>query len=136
MVSDKFGDPVTEERWNRVDIEIRDFIRKYPLHWRMFKKDIDGKRSEYNVATEGNLAKSNFRNTASFPVVYRRKTDLEVEANIGGEDDDGYEEVASLYHILLPLLPGLTERDEKGHPNRLYREFLRRFPIFVPSEKN
>jgi len=134
MVTDKFGEPITEERWVIVEKEIRRFIRAYPLHWKLFKKDLAETRSRYNVATDGDLAKSGFRNTASFPVVYRRKNALELSADLGTEDDDGLEEVESLYHTLIVYLPGLTEKDEPGKPNKLYREFLRRFPEFLPGE--
>lgn len=126
MVQDKFGVDVTEERWKAVDMTIKRFIRRYPLHWDMWKKQMAAERSTYNVATEGDLKKSGFRNTASFPVVYRK-----VRGAVIGEDE---EEVDSLYETLIMLLPGLVDPDKPGSPNKLFKEFLRRYPLFVPGE--
>lgn len=133
MVSDKYGVPVTEDRWSLVGMEIQSFARKYPLHWMEFKKDLQDNRTEYQLAKEGDLKKAGWRNTASFPIVYRRKTMEEIMEDPHAEDN--IIEVASLYTTLRVILPGLTEKDEKGSPNKLYKEFLRRFPIFIPGER-
>jgi len=133
MVTDSFGEPVTEQRWAAVDLAVRDFIRRYPLHWNVFRKDLHENRRRFNDAFEGDLKEASWRNTASFPVVYRRMTPQERAADPNADDD--LVEVESLYETLKDLLPGLTEADKPGAPNRLYKEFLRRFPIFLPSEK-
>lgn len=132
MVSDKSGVPVTEARWRRVDKCISTFTAVYPFHWAAFKKDLHENRTEYQEALTPDGKKAQWRNTASFPVVYRKAT--EDDGLLGNEDDD-LVEVASLVEPLKVFLPGLLDPDQPGHPNKLYREFLRRYPVFLPGEK-
>lgn len=133
MAEDSFGLEVTEDRWKGVEDVIRGFIQAYPLHWAVWKKDLHENQTTYQEAFSGDLKKSSWRNTASFPVVYRKMTPAERLEDPYAEEDTV--EVDSLYGRLTVLLPGLTDADEKGRPNRLYREFLSRFPIFQPGEK-
>jgi hypothetical protein len=74
MVQDKFGVPVTEDRWDKVDGAIKSFIRRHPLQWDMWKKDMYEHRRSFNLAKEGDLKKSGFRNSASFPVIEKRRS--------------------------------------------------------------
>jgi hypothetical protein len=104
----------TANQWALIDIAIKEFIRKYPLHWIAFQKDLRSKRSKYNVAKEGGLKKSNFRNTASFPVIY----------------DNGGEQVDSLLPVLKKIIPELTHKHSVN-----YATFLRKYPVFLPGEK-
>lgn len=132
-VFDKFGDEVTDPRWHKVELCVREFIRRYPLHWAEFKRDLASNRTEYGLAQTGDLKEAGWRNTAAFPVVYRRAKD---EDGLLGTEDDDLVQVASLVEPLRILLPGLLERDEPGKPNKLYKEFLRRFPVFRPADKS
>lgn len=133
-VTDCFGVTVTEDRWKGVDDVIRGFVRAYPLHFQMFKKDLLDNQTQYQLANEGDLKTAGWRNTMSLPVIYRRKTKEEKELDPHAEDD-GVVEVDSLYKRLDILLPGLIEKDKPGKPNMLYKEFLRRYPIFRPGDK-
>lgn len=133
-ITDGYGVDMTEGRWERARDEITAFSRKWPLHMRLFFSDLEAQRTEYQLASEGELRKAGFRNSMSLPTVQRRRTALEREADY--QDEDDLQEVDSLYARLQPLLPGLTRPDAPGSPNLLYREFLRRFPMFVPGKKN
>lgn len=104
----------TDGQWQMVEWAVKAFMDKYPLHMQAFLKDLDQGRSKYNVAKEGGLKKSNFRNTASFPVIY----------------DQYGNEVDALLPVLKKIIPGLTDRHSKN-----YSEFIRRFPIFCPADK-
>lgn len=133
LVTDKFGDPVTERRWKKVDKCITTFIKVYPDHWRVFKQDLNENRTKFQEALTADGKRAQWRNTAAFPVVYRRATLVDMESFTGEEEDD-LVEVASLIEPLKVFLPGLLDPDVKGKPNKLYREFLRRYPIFLPGE--
>jgi hypothetical protein len=135
MVTDKLGDPVTEERWIEVGAAIASFIRRYPRHWAKIKNELSAERTRYQLATGGDLKKSGFRNTASFPVVYRKRLPEEYAELTGEEEEPDIVEVESLLETLQKLLPGLVAPDSKGKTNRLYREFLKRFPVFMPGER-
>jgi hypothetical protein len=104
----------TEMQWQLVDMAIKAFIAKYPIQWIMFQEDLKRGRNEYNVAKEGGLKQSNFRNTAAFPVIY---------------DAQG-KEVDALLPVLKKIIPGLTDKKSVN-----FAEFMRRYPDFRPSEK-
>ena len=123
MIYDAKDNPVTEERWWLVEQAISAFIQKYPLHWMQFQRDLKAERTQYQLGT-GDLAKSSFRNTLSFPIILRKATMVEFE--VGLADEDGLIEVDSLLPVLEKILPGLLKSD-KGGDNKLYREFIRRF---------
>jgi len=135
MIVDKFGEPVTEPRWHKVELCIKEFIKRYPEHWKIFKQDLAENRTEYQEALNPEGKKASWRNTAAFPVVYRKAT-LEDEGTLTGKEDDNLVEVASLVEPLKMLLPGLLDPDEPGKPNKLYKAFLKRFPVFQPGEKS
>lgn len=136
VVIDTFGEPVTEERWHKVELCIKEFIRRYPKHWKAFREDLIANRTEYQeaIVTEGNkdLKAAGWRNTASFPVVYRHGNS---EDGLTGQEEDDLVQVASLLDPLKMLLPGIIDSDKPGKKNKLYREFLKRFPVFMPGEK-
>lgn len=141
---DKYGIEVTPDRWGMVDAAIASFVRKYPLHWNQFKADLSANRTEYGLAKEGDLKGSSFRNTLSFPVVGRKKTDEETAEDPGGRP---YELLESLKDTLEAIIPGFTDNDggvskkdvQAGRavtPNKLYREFVRRYGrSFSPGDK-
>jgi hypothetical protein len=132
MATDKFGVEVTPERWEQVDVAVRAFIRTYPLHWTAFQNDLKANRTKYQLALEGDLKKSSWRNTLSFPIVARAQTEAE-----RAEDPthSKVQFVASLKDDLEKLIPGFTAPDEAGAPNKLYKEFIRRYGrLFVPGE--
>lgn len=133
MVHDKFGMPVTDDRWEVVSLAIQAFIKDHPLAWQAWKRDMEMTRSKYNLATEGDLRKSGFRNSCSFPVVYR-KIDKPEDGDWIDPSDDDTELVESLHEIIIAILPGLLEADKPGAPNKLFHEFLRRYPVFRPGE--
>jgi hypothetical protein len=138
MVTDKHGVEVTPERWLLADFAIKSFIRKYPLHWMQFRKDIEANKTEYQLAREGDLKKSGFRNTLSFPVACRRLTEIERQENPEGSEIETLESLEE-------ILPGFTAPDENVEKaaggkqivkNKLYREFIRRYAsIFQPGER-
>lgn len=132
MVTDSYGVTVTDERWRGVDEVIKGFVRQYPLHFALFKKDLKENQTKYQLAKEGDLKEAGWRNTMSLPVIYRKKTALEIEADPHAEDD--LIEVDSLYKRLDILLPGLTSADKPGQPNKMYKEFIKRYPVFRPGE--
>lgn len=136
MVTDMFGDAVTEERWHKVELCIKEFIKRHPKHWAAFKQDLHENRTEYQAGLDKGSKASNFRNTASFPVVYRKATEEEMRDVLTGQEEDNLIQVASLIDPLKVLLPGLIDADKPGKPNKLYREFLKRFPVFIPGYKN
>ena len=135
MVTDKFGVDVTEDRWSNVDLCIKRFVLRYPRHWEAFLRDLADNRTEYGLALEkgSELRKAGWRNTASFPVVYRKATE---DDGLTGKEDDDLVQVESLLDDLKDILPGLVEADDrKGKTNKLYREFLKRYPYFQVGEK-
>lgn len=118
MVSDKNGNTVSDERWLIVETGINAFWSKYPKalsSWISQNREIS---TEYGLAQEGGLREAGFRNTLSFPTIER----------------DG-DTVDSILDFLEKQLPGLLAPDKPGSPNGLYREFCRRFPVFVIPEK-
>lgn len=132
-MDDKYGVSVTPDRWEAVDFAIKSFIRSYPLHWSFFRNDIKANQTQYQLATEGDLKKSSFRNTLSFPVVARPRTAEETAEDPGNV---GVEFVHSLKDDLDRIIPGFTESDTPDRPNRLYKEFIRRYgSLFQPGEK-
>lgn len=135
-IYDKFGDEVTEPRWHKVELCINEFANRYPLHWRSFMEDLRHNRTKYQEALTGDLKKAQWRNTAAFPVVYRKATGEDKRDVLTGYEDDDLIQVASLIDPLKMLLPGILEPDEPGNPNRLYRTFLKKFPMFKPGEKS
>lgn len=133
MSEDKFGNTVTTNQWDLVDQCIKGFIRRNPLHWAMFRSDLAANETEYQLALEGDLVKSSFRNTLSFPIAARRRTPEEIAADPAGVK---VELVESLKEQLDSIIPGFTAPDEPGRPNKLYKEFIRRYGhLFRPGEK-
>lgn len=142
MAADKYGMEVTPERWEQVDSAIRSFRRRYPAHWAAFRRDLLANQTEYQLATAGDLRKSGFRNTLSFPIVARPRTAEEIELDPAASR---VEFVESLKETLDALIPGFTAPDKHAGkadlnrqtvPNALYREFIRRYKdLFVPGEK-
>jgi hypothetical protein len=133
VIQDKYGNDVTPARWESVDLVIKGFIRTYPLHWLQFRKDMEANQTEYQLALEGDLKKSSFRNTLSFPIVARPRTQEEIDADPGHSP---VEFVDSIKTTLDVLIPGFTDPDEPGKPNKLYKEFIRRYGrLFQPGEK-
>jgi len=124
---------ITADQWVAVEAEVRRFIRKYPLHWSFFRKDLAANQSTYQLAVEGDLKESGFRNTLSFPVVARRRTEQEIA------DDPAHgptEFVESLKDNIEKIIPGFTQPDTQDRPNRAYKEFLRRYgSLFRPGER-
>jgi len=104
----------TEAQWQLIDMTIKAFISKYPRQWFMFQNELKSQSSKWNLATKEHkeLRNKNFRNTASFPVVY-----------INGEED-------ALLPVLERTIPGLVQPTSVN-----YVEFLRRYPFFCPAEK-
>ena len=135
MVYDSFGDPVTEERWLAVAAAIDLFAKKYPRHWAKFMLEMHEDRTDFALALEGDLKKASWRNTMALPVIYRHATEEEKKDVLTGEEEDDLIQVASLQEVLLLLIPGFQAKDEQGKPNKLYREFLKRFQIFNPANK-
>lgn len=111
---DQSREKATESQWGLIDIAVKAFISKYPRHWYAFQQMLKTERSEYNLAKDGDLKKANWRNTASFPVIY----------NSAGEEAD------ALLPVLNKIIPALTHKDSIN-----YAEFLRRYPCFLPAEK-
>lgn len=132
MATDLYGLSVTDDRWRGVDEVIKGFVKQYPLHFALFKKDLHENKTKYQLAKDGDLRSAGWRNTMSLPVIYRKKTALEIEADPYAEDD--LIEVDSLYKRLDILLPGFSAQDKPGRPNKLYKEFLKRYPVFHPGE--
>lgn len=107
----------TEHQWLMIDMAIKAFAAAYPEHWLIFCKmmnDLKDPSNPYSVATEGDLKKAEHRHSASFPEIL----------NELGDAVDG------LYPVLQNIIPGLTHKDSAN-----FREFLRRYPIFSPSDK-
>ena len=135
MINDKFGDVITEARWHKVELCIHAFSQRYPLHWRSFKQDLHENKSEFGLAHDGDLKKAGWRNSAAFPIVYRHAT-LDDLGTFTGKEEDDLVQVASLLDPLKILLPGLLDQDKKGYTNKVFKEFLRRFPVFKTADKN
>lgn len=144
IICDAHGDPVTEERWKLVEGAIRRFRAIYPRHWKRWTDEMDANRTQYGLAVEkGALRSAGWRNTASFPVIYRHAT--EDDGLIGKEDDD-LVQVSSLKEVIEVLIPGFLASDgdvsdrngalsaRVKKKNALYYEFLRRFPVFKAGE--
>lgn len=108
----------TDKQWEFVGMAVDAFIQKYPKQWMSFQEQLKEGRREYNLAYEGDLKKSGFRNTGAFPVLYKLDKDGEMR-----EHD-------ALLPVLNKIIPGLTHQDSKN-----YREFLKRFPAFQVPEK-
>lgn len=111
-----------EHQWQLAEQAIQAFIAKYPKHMELFLRDMERGRTKYSEALPEykDLKKAQWRNTASFPVIYGRDP-------LTGE----IREVDSLLPVLNRIIPGLTNKKSKN-----YAEFLERFPIFRPSDKS
>lgn len=133
MSVDRWGTTITEKTWANVDLAIKSFCALYPRHWEKFKKELAEQRTEYQLALEGDLRKSGFRNTCSFPVVLRPKTKEEIEIDPNADDETVV--VDSLKDWLDKIIPGFTLADKPGKPNKVYGEFLRRYPVFKCGDK-
>lgn len=142
MATDKWGNEVSPETWKAVDVAIKSFIRRYPLHWTHFREDIKRNRTQYQLANEGELKKAGFRNTLSFPVAYRRLTEEEKKENPEGSE---IELLESLKDTIEKIIPGFTAPDENlgkadenkvTKKNMLYVEFVKRYSsILAPGEE-
>lgn len=104
----------TEYQWGLVDMAIKAFIAKYPLHWIEFQKQLNAQRTTYNLAKDGELKKAGFRNTASFPTI---------------EDQEG-NTIDSLKPVIEKFIPQLCHKKSVN-----YREFLKRYKMFLPAER-
>ncbi len=106
----------TKSQWDLVGIAIGAFVRKYPVHWLNFQKQLSEGRSKYNLATKDNkeLRQANWRNTASFPIIYNAKG----------------EEIDALLPTLEKIIPKLTHKNSIN-----YVPFLKKYKIFLPAEK-
>jgi hypothetical protein len=135
-VVDGHGNVVTDQRWQLVELGIKEFWKKYPeaanqwakmaaSGWMLHNKEyglakgdvIDDEYSE-------ELKKAGWRQTISFPVIqkYNKETQEEIV-------------IDSLEKFLSKQLPGLLAPDKPGKPNKLFYVFAKRFPIFVLPEK-
>lgn len=114
LLSESCRIKATEYQWGLIDIAIKAFISEYPTQWFQFQQQLKYEASEWQLATKEHkeLRKKNFRNTASFPVVYFP----------GGED--------ALLPVLDNIIPGLTQTKSVN-----YGEFLKRYPFFCPALK-
>ena len=111
----------TVRQWEYIDLAIKAFSVRYPVAWNAFKLDqiMRKNNADYYTAKEGDLKKSNYRLTASFPVV------------LAHHPVTGEEYVAdSLYPVLEKIIPGLTKNGSKN-----FIPFLQRYPIFNPGSK-
>ena len=106
----------TDAQWEFMDMAVKAFIRKYPVHWYRFQEQIKADRTEYQLATKEHkeLRKANFRNTASFPVI---------------EDKDG-NYIDSILPTLKKIIPNLTDKNSVN-----YATFLKRYNCFLPGKK-
>lgn len=144
MVKDTNGFEVTDQRWSAVDLAISTFIEMHPTVWLDFKRSIAAERTEYQLATDGDLKRASWRHSLSFPVSWHYSTPEEVAA------DPTHATVSfddSLKHWIEKIIPGFTEPDEGGgkgleaqrdiKPNKLYRQFHKRYGhLFRPGEKS
>lgn len=121
MVVDKHGEALTDDRWSLVDAVIKKFWAKYPKALEIWIDQRASNMGEYNLAHEGDLRTSGFRHTASLPECWnpRRQT------------------WDSLMIPLEKIIPGFLDSDRTfpEKKNKLYHEFLKRYPIFQMSEK-
>ena len=125
-MQDKYGNEITKEIWESVDLEIKSFIRRYPLHWVSFRNDLSRNQTKYQLATSGDLQKSSFRNTISFPFVMRKKTQEEIDEDPTGAKVEFGE---SLKDNIERHIPGFVQDDA------LYKAFIKRYKeLFVPGE--
>ena len=109
----------TEKQWELMRIAILAFIKKYPKHWVIFQSNLKrdrGVENKFNLATKEHdkLRKASWRHTASFPIIYNEQG----------------EEIDSLKPVLEKIIPEFTHKHSVN-----YREFLKRFPAFLPAEK-
>lgn len=104
----------TEAQWWLVDTAIKAFIAKYPTQWMEFQRQLKSEATEWQLATKEHkeLRKRNWRNSASFPIVYTSE----------GED--------SLLPVIEKIIPRLIHKESKN-----YIEFLKRYPFFCPAQK-
>lgn len=114
----KASDKATDSQWQMIDFAIRAFIGAYPKQWAAFQADLNQGRNTYNDAKEGGLKKSQWRNTAAFPIAYVR------------DPLTGEEQEKNLLEILKKIIPHLTHKHSAN-----FEEFLKRYPMFMPSKK-
>lgn len=144
MIVDKNGKEVTDLDWKMVETAIATFCTLYPLQWMAFQDDLKAKRTEFQLAQEGDLKKAGWRHNLSFPVAGRPRTKAEIDTDPTAAP---VEFIYSLHHEIDRVIPGFTAPDEgtgngrtgKGHdikPNKLYAEFQKRYGhLFRPAEK-
>lgn len=102
-----------KQKWDKIDIAIKAFLKQYPEACELFFKEMSMNRSEYGLSVDKGLQKSHMRLKMSFPVV----------RSANGDDD-----------CLLPIIERIMpELKVKGSP--YYNEFIKRYPKFSASEK-
>lgn len=111
-------DKATKAQWQMVDFAIQNFIGAYPRQWAAFQEDLKLGQTKYSEAKEGQLKQARWRNTAAFPIAYVW-------------DEHGIRQEKSLLAILQKIIPHLTHKNSVN-----YAEFLKRYPMFMPSEKS
>ncbi len=115
-IADKAHVKATERQWQLIDLAIKAYSQKYPMSWNTFVIDQQKSKNEndYVIAKEGDLKKSGYRHTASFPVV----------------TDETGQVIDSLYPVLEKIIPGLTHKKSLN-----FIPFLKRHPIFNPGHR-
>jgi len=105
----------TDFQWERVTFVISMFKRKYPYEWKIWQDDLAYERTKYQLAKPEHkeLRKASWRNTASFPVIYRE-----------GRIVDG------ILPRIEKIIPKLTHKDSVN-----FATFLKKYPEFLPGEK-
>src|SRR5205814_669079 len=117
MASEK----ATIKQWELIQLAITAFKAKYTFEWNVFEIDQKSRKNDqrYWTAKEGDLKKSNYRHTASFPVILRTNPETGEQVVVHG-----------LLPVLEKIIPGLTKKESKN-----FIPFLKRYPIFNPGEK-
>jgi len=103
-----------EKQWYLIDMAIKAFISKYSFHWQIFQDQLSAERTKYNLAQEGDLKKANWRNVASFPVIYNNQS----------------KEIDSILPVLEKIIPKLTHKKSVN-----LKPFLKKYKCFQTAEK-
>lgn len=103
--------------WEPIDEAVKRFFAAYPEAIDYLKEEKKKIPNEYGLALEGDLKKAEWRLGVSFPSVIHRK--------------DGSTQ------NLLPVIQRMFKAQGHAFPDedRLYRAFMRRYPIFVLPQK-
>lgn len=123
----------TEKQWQLVSMAINAWTKEYPLEWWEFQKELKMGQSKYNDATGEGLKGVQFRNTAAFPIAYKKVAKASTIDSSGvfsvAKIEYDYEE-DGLLPVLKNIVPGLTDKKSVN-----FAEFCKRYPQFRPSEK-